>query len=409
MKICIIGGGLTGLAASYALSADHEIDILEKTSAPGGCLSSYRTEKYYIEQYYHHCFEGDSLLIGLIDSLGLKTRLEWRNGTTGYYARETIYPLTTPSEILRYPELHLLDKAKLAWLTMRAKNMDTGSLDSVTAEDYIVSHLGRRVYSSFFEPLLRSKFGARRSEISAAWLISRIKIRSNRGVSGEKLGYPDGGFHLLIDGLVSSVTSRGVRLLCKTPATGIKRDGARWDVNGTLYDAVLSTIPPQELARIGGPSMIPVPYQGAACMTIALDRDVTNGIYWLNMKDEAPYGAVVAHTNFIPLKRYGEHLLYLASYYTGSLRPGIDRLMLDDFKRRFSVPDKAIHWYRLAVDPFAGPVYTTGFSDLIPGYGGKGLYMAGMFSRPNYPERSMEGSVAAGFEVAKVIASEGSV
>ena len=403
MKICIIGAGLTGLTAAHALSEHNEIDILEKAATPGGCLSSYRTNRYYIEQYYHHCFEGDTRLFALLDQLGLKKRLEWHNGTTGYYSHDTIYPLTTPKEILIYPELNLLDKARLAWLTLRAKGIDTDTLDMITAEDYIVGHLGRRVYSSFFEPLLRSKFGARRCEVSAAWLISRIKIRSNRGSSGEKLGYLKGGFHLLIEGLESSINSHGGRLLYNNPVESIGKTPGGWVVNGTRYDAVLSTIPPQELEKVGGPATIPVPYQGAACMTLALDRDYTKGIYWLNMKDEAPYGAVVSHTNFIPRDEYGENLVYLGSYFTGTIRSGLDRLMADDFKRRFSVPDNAVHWSRIAIDPFAGPVYTTGFRHLIRGYGDKGLFEAGMFSRSNYPERSMEGSIIAGFEVAKTI------
>ena len=104
MKICIIGGGLTGLTAAYALSGRHDIDLFEKTSTSGGCLSSYQVGSYWIEKYYHHCFSGDRALISLFDQLGLADNLEWRNGTTGYYAGGKIYPLTTPSEILRYPE-----------------------------------------------------------------------------------------------------------------------------------------------------------------------------------------------------------------------------------------------------------------------------------------------------------------
>jgi protoporphyrinogen oxidase len=403
MKICIIGGGLTGLTAAYALSGRHEIDLFEKTSAPGGCLSSYQVGNYWIEKYYHHCFSGDRALIALFDKLGLGSRLEWRSGTTGYYAGGNIYPLTTPSEILRYPELSLTDKARLAWLTLKARKMDAMPLDSITAEDFIIRQVGKRVYSSFFEPLLRSKFGDRRSEVSAAWLISRIKIRSDRGVSGERLGYLDGGFHHLVDSLASAISARGTRIMYTTPAKTLVRNGDFWRVNDTDYDAVISTIPPGQLHRIGGPDLPVIPYQGAACMTIGLDRDVMDNIYWLNMKDEAPYGAVVSHTNFIPAERYGEHILYLASYFSGLVRPGLDKVMIGDFCRRFSIPKEAIHWYRLAVDPFAGPVYTTGFRRLIPPYGEKGLYMAGMFSAPNYPERSMEGSVQAGFVVAGVV------
>ena len=154
---------------------------------------------------------------------------------------------------------------------------------------------------------------------------------------------------------------------------------------------------------MGGPALPMVPYQGAACMTLALEREVTEGIYWLNMKDAAPYGAVVAHTNFIPFKRYGEHIVYLASYFTGTVPPNLDARMLEDFCARFSVTRDEIHWYKMAVDPWAGPVYTTGYRSLIPAYEHHGLFMAGMFSLTNYPERSMEGSIRAGSEVAQCI------
>ena len=149
--------------------------------------------------------------------------------------------------------------------------------------------------------------------------------------------------------------------------------------------------------------MPPVPYQGAACVTLAIDRDVTRGIYWLNMKDAAPYGAVVSHTNFIPVERYGERLVYLASYFSGTVPAHIDKTMIDDFCTRFSLARNEIRWHRVAVDPWAGPVYTTGYKSLIPAYENQGLFMAGMFSKTNYPERSMEGSIRAGIDVAACI------
>jgi protoporphyrinogen oxidase len=195
MRICIIGGGLTGLVAAHALAGEHEVQLIEKMPYLGGCLSSYNVNGYWIERYYHHCFSGDNHLFALLRELGLSEHLEWRTGTSGYYSGSTIYPLNTPMDILRYPYLSLLDKARLAFLTLTAKNADLSLLDNVPAERYIIDHLGRNVYSSFFEPLLKSKFGDRRKEVSAAWLFSRIAIRSDRGVSGERLGYLNGGFH----------------------------------------------------------------------------------------------------------------------------------------------------------------------------------------------------------------------
>lgn len=401
MDICIIGGGLTGLAAALPLTETAGVTIFESRPHLGGCLASYKRDDYWIERYYHHCFAGDERLFSLLQDLGLSDRLEWLSGSTGYYVDGTVHPLTSPLEILRYPHLSLTDKVRLGLLTLRAKRLDLASLDTVPASEYIRKNLGESVYTSFFEPLLRSKFGDRRDEVSAAWLISRIAIRSDRGVEGERLGYMKGGWHELVDGMAEEARKRGAAIETDTPVTSIRRAGEGWEVNGRRFDAVLATVPPQEIGRLSGmEGFAAVPYQGAACMTIGLDRDVTNGIYWLNMKDPAPYGAVVAHTNFAPRERYGEEVVYLASYFGDRPAPGLKETMLSDFCKRFAVPKTAVHWSELAVERFAGPVYTTGFADIIPAYEAHGLYLAGMFSRPNYPERSMEGSIAAGQEVA---------
>lgn len=403
MRICIIGGGLTGLVAAHALAGEHEVRVMEKMPFLGGCLSSYHVESYWIERYYHHCFSGDTRLFALLRDLDLFDSLEWRTGTTGSFSGGICHPLNTPLQILRYPELSLLGKARLALLTFTAKHADLSSLDDIPAEQYIIDNLGREVYSSFFEPLLKGKFGDRRTDVSAAWLFSRIAIRSNRSVSGERLGYLNGGFHRMIQNLERRIQEKGGDIRTRDPVTSLVRNGSGWLVNDTAFDAVISTIPPQELEKMGGPVLPPIPYQGAACLTLSLDRDVTRGIYWLNMKDPAPYGAVVSHTNFIPVERYGTHLVYLASYFSGKLPEQIDKIMIADFCARFSVAPDEIRWHRIAVDPFAGPVYTTGYRALIPAYEQHGLYMAGMFSRTNYPERSMEGSIRAGTDVATCV------
>jgi protoporphyrinogen oxidase len=403
MRIGIIGGGLTGLTAAVRLTHEHEVDLFEKMPYLGGCLSSYHMNDYWIEKYYHHCFSHDTSLFALIDELGLSDRLEWRTGTTGYFAQNRIYPLSTPLQILMYPELSFIDKIKLGLLTFRAKKTNPETLDDIPADQYIIEHVGKNVYSSFFEPLLKSKFGDRRKDVSAAWLFSRIAIRSDRGISGEHLGYMKGGFHQIIDALERSAELKGGRIQKQTMVSSVSHRNGSWEINGSRYDAIISTIPPKELERVGGPVLSPVPYQGAACMTLALERDVTGGIYWLNMKDPAPYGAVIAHTNFIPPDRYGEHIVYLASYFSGMVPSNLDMQMLKDFCTRFSVAEEEIHWHRMAVDPWAGPVYTTGYRSLIPSYEHQGLYMAGMFSRTNYPERSMEGSIRAGSEVAECV------
>ena len=265
MRIGIIGGGLTGLTAAKRLTHEHEVDLFEKMPYLGGCLSSYNVNDYWIERYYHHCFSRDTRLFALIDELGLSDRLEWRTGTTGYFAQNRIYPLSTPLQILMYPELSLIDKIKLGLLTFKAKKTDLETLDDVPADQYIIEHLGKNVYLSFFEPLLKSKFGDRRKDVSAAWLFSRIAIRSDRGMSGERLGYMKGGFHQIIDALERSVELKGGKIQKQTTVSSVSYRNGAWEINGTRYDAIISTIPPQELERVGGPGTLPCSLPGG-CM-----------------------------------------------------------------------------------------------------------------------------------------------
>jgi protoporphyrinogen oxidase len=404
MDICVIGGGLTGLLAAFRLSGTHRVTVLEMGDEPGGCLSSYRLPNYAIESLYHHCFSGDHHLISLIQELGLSDTLEWLHGSTGYIVDGQIYPLTTPLQILRYPLLSLPEKIRLGLFVLRSRSVNTALLDSITAKEYLCSRLGDRIYQSFFEPLLRSKFGDRRDDVSAAWLMSRIAIRSDRGAEGERLGYLRGGYAQLIDALMVRLTDAGCRIVTSHPVISATANGEGWVVDGERYDCVISTLPPQETARICSVPIAELPYQGSACLTLATSVDPTAGIYWVNIGDPAPYGAVITHTNFVPFDRYGEHLIYLASYFSGEPPENCEELLLSDFCTRFSISRELIHWHRLRIEPAAGPVYVTGYRARIPSSNpAPALFIAGMFSSANYPERSMEGSVVAGEEIAEQV------
>jgi protoporphyrinogen oxidase len=409
MRIGIIGAGLAGLAAGYQLSHDNDVIIFEKDDYPGGLLSSYQTGSYTIERYYHHFFSGDRILLDLIGELGLSDSVVWLSGSTGSYCNGVIHPLTSPLEILRYPCLHFLDKVRLGLFVLQSPRIDPAGLDGITAKEYITSRLGIRIYSSFFEPLLISKFGKNASLVSAAWLISRVSIRSDRGVAGERLGYLNRGFATLIEALVTRFRERGGSLRCNTPVTSVsyhpESTEDRWIVHGEPFDLLIGTASPKVLRDLGLPGIPDIPYQGAACMTLALPRDVADGIYWLNINDPAPFGAVVSHTNFAPLDWYGEHIVYLASYFTGEPEPDIGEKMLSDFCTKFSVKSDEVLWNRIAIDRQAGPLYLTGYKNNLARPEIPGLFLAGMFSAENYPERSMEGSIKAAWRVVEGIRS----
>jgi protoporphyrinogen oxidase len=422
MTTVIIGAGLAGLAAAYRLAGRDEIILIEKEPELGGVASSYCIDGYHIEKYYHHIFAGDKELITLIEELGLSDKLEWLRGTTGYYFDGKIYPMNTPFEILK--ALPLMDVIRLTWLVLKARAIkETTPFDDITAKEWIINTAGESVYNNFFLPLLQSKFGDNKERVSAAWLLGRVRIRSNRGAKGERLGYMRGGFHVLIEKMAEGIRKRGSIIrqgnvsnleIADDSVHGVVVDGKRIEC-----DRIISTVAPYILEKITDTRLLgldlKINYQGTACALFGLSEKIMDDVYWLNIKDDVPFGAVIEHTNFIPASDYGEHLMYVTSYFQNpdsvlwkSGDEEVIKIYLKGLEKLFPGFREKVRWWRLRRDLNTAPVYETGYGKKLLPYATKinGLYLAGMFSEANYPERSMNGSIKAGFRCVQSILSQ---
>ena len=404
MKIAIVGGGLTGLSAAVALKEHANIIVFEKESV-GGLASSY-CPQYCIEKFYHHCFRRDDALLNMIKKFGLSSKLVWKVARIGYAIGGKIYPLNTPFEIFRYPHMSFVDKMKLALFTIKSRKRDYTKADNVSVVEGVRNELGEKLLNSFFMPLLKAKFGESYHQVSYAWLLARVSIRSNRKYNGEELGYIRHGFHQLVERMREGIEIR-------TEVAKIEK-GVGWVVNGEHFDAVVYTAPLPELdekiRRAAGVQN--VRYQSAVCALIGAKETVTGDIYWTNV-DDAVFGAIIEHTHLMPFEDYGEHVIYLASYSSPSgwlfntKSEELKKLYMKDLKR-LGLEERDINWIEIFRAKYSGPVYEKGYLNKITPYrtGLKGLYIAGMTSRPNYPERSMNGSIKAGMEVAEVVKSD---
>ena len=434
MKIVIIGSGLAGLSAGYRLCKSHKVTVFEKDSDMGGMSASYSLEnsgkKYFIEKYYHHIFRSDSELLALIKEMGLEKQMLWLEGTELMMPHGKNYPMNTPVEILRFSPLSTLDLIKLGILVLRIRLIkDTAPYDRIKAKDWILGTAGKSVYENFFAPLMKSKFGDNAENISAAWLIGRVKIRSDRGKEGEKLGYMQGGFNSLVGALAWEITANGGEIKTNTEVTEvIIKDNAVKGVvvNGDFIacDAVISTAEPAVLDSITGGKLgnlhdilKSIRYQGTACALLGLNRSLMkDGNYWLNIKANVPFGAVIEHTNFLPFEDYGENLVYVTSYFQDRKSPlwtqkeeDVVGSYLDGLEKMFpGFSRKDVRWTKLYRRIDTAPVYEQGYLEKVLPFdaGPSGLYLAGMFSSSNYPERSMNGSVKAGFEAAELLSKE---
>ena len=444
--IGIVGGGIAGLAAAYRLQEQgHEVQIFEATEEIGGLAAVYETPGDDIEKFYHHLSKSEETIVELAEGLGLGDRVEWRVGTNGYYVDGVAHPLNTPWEILAYPHMSLYDKFRLGMLTLgvdvRGGIPDVDAYDDLaayehdTVREFVAEHTTQSVYENFVDPLLDGKYGNRKEEISAAWFLGRVRFRGERDpLRGEILGYFDGGFGVLLDALVDAVgrenITTGARVTDLTVADGevesltVERDGDADDDSGEptaathAVDAAVVAAMPNVLEQLTGYAC-EVDFQGAVCGLATMEASLLD-TYWLNVAHDAPFGALVEHTNFVDRERYGgEHLLYVAAYVQDAEEElwrmdddEVREAWLSEIESMFPDFDReSVSELRIARNPRAAPIYERGYLDLVVPYHlddevGEGVYYAGMASEAQYPERSLNGGVVAGYEVADRIASQ---
>ncbi|WP_276250129.1 NAD(P)/FAD-dependent oxidoreductase [Haloarcula rara] len=429
--IGVVGGGVAGLAAAYRLKQrGHEVRVFEASEYLGGLAAVYETAGDPIEKFYHHLSKSEETIVQLAEELGLGEDVEWRIGENGYYVDGVVHPMDKPWEILAFPHLSFYDKFRLGMLTLDidvrggVPKFDTyerlEDFEDVPVEEFVRDHTTQNVYETFFEPLLDAKFGSRKGDVSAAWLLGRIKFRGERDIlNGEILGYLDGGFGRLLDALVEAVGRENIEtgtrvtdvLADEGAVTGLTADDGDGETTHAVDDVVVAAMPNVLEELTGYPCEID--FQGTVCSVISMDEPLLD-TYWLNIADEAPFGALIEHTNFVEKERYGgEHLLYVARYIQS---PEEDVWQQDDDEVRetwlsgieslFPEFDReSVNWVETSRNPRTAPVYERGYLDMVVPYDlgdevADGVYYAGMASEAQYPERSLNGGIVAGYEVA---------
>jgi len=431
--IAVVGGGIAGLAAAYRLQeAGYEPTVFEASDSVGGLAATYETDGDPIEAYYHHLSATEETIVELAEELGVDDRLEWRWGHDSYYVDGVVHPLNTAWEIAAYPYLSIYDKFRLGMLTLGidvrggVPSFDTyddlESFEQVPIKEFLLEHTTQGVYDYFFEPLLRAKFGSRAEDVSAAWLLGRVRFRGERDLTkGEKLGYFDGSFAVLLDALVEAVGRENVVTNARVQDIGFGDAVESLTVEtpdstgAHAVDDVVVTTMPHLLERWTG-FACDIDFQGSVVAVVGMDEAVTD-TYWLNIADEAPFGALIEHTNFVPPERYGgEHLLYCASYVQSTDEElwqmsddEVRDLWLDGVADMF--PDfsrEQVNWMQVSRNPRTAPIYERGYLDMVVPYDlsedvADGLYYAGMASRAQYPERSLNGGIVAGYEAADAL------
>jgi len=327
MQIAILGAGIGGMSAAYDLAkAGHEVTILEGSGAPGGLAGGFKEPGWQssVERFYHHWFQTDSHILGLMDELGLRSKVFFPRPKTVMYYKEKFYPLDSPIAALKFPGYSFLDMVRFGLVSVYLRYLAAWQpLEKFTAHEWMLRWYGQNLYRLQWEPMLQGKFGPYYQDVNMAWFWARLKARTTR------LGTYQGGFQAFADEFAGILAGMGVKILYNTRVEGIRPTEhgltLQLERGEVAFDRVLSTTSPAQMARLapdlpadylGG--LLNLKSMGAVVLILALKHQLsTEGYYWFNLPKTAgfPFLALVEHTNFVPAEQFGgDHIVYCGDY-----------------------------------------------------------------------------------------------
>lgn len=391
-NIAIIGAGAGGMAAAWDLvRAGHHVDLYEAGDRVGGLAAGFKDDHWdwYLEKFYHHWFESDEHILGLIGEIGQGDKLVFPRPKTSFWIDGKIYRSEiSPSAIFLPLSPLSLPRFALAGAFMKLTPF-WKPLEKVTADAWLRRYMGPEAYNKFFRPLLIGKFGAYYDQVNMAFMWARVVSRSLR------LGSYVGGFQTFLEDLAAEIRGQGAHIHLNTPVKSITKraEGLALTVNDEtrLYDHVISTTSPRVMLKMAqglaktpyGQQMNDLVSIGGLCVVLALKHQLlTDGTYWLNLpattanrqENRFPFLALVEHTNYLEAEHYGgDHIIYCGDY----VPPDHEYFQLseDELIERFLPALKVVNpaferdWVRQAWvwrAPYAQPVPFVNQSEKIP-------------------------------------------
>ena len=435
MKIAVLGGGLTGLTASYYLNKkNHKVNLFEKEKVLGGLASGFKQKNWdwYLERAYHHLFANDSDVLDFAKEIGFDGIFFQKPETGSLYENSkrktqnaklqlktksyTIYPLDTPIDLLSFPLLSFSDKIRagttLAFLKL---SPFLPFFEKQTSQIFLKKAMGKKGYFILFGELFRKKFGKYAKNILLSFFWARIKKRT------KSLGYIEGGFQAFINYLEKLLKNLGVNILTSYEVREIKKKGNKFLIDDQEFDLVVSTLPTPITAKIAQKifpakfkqNLRKLSYLSALTLILETDKPILEKTYWLNITTpKIPIMVLVQHTNFIDKKYYGgKHLAYCGWYLDKDDKLlNINNQDLLDFilphLKQISNFQFQIKNYYVFRAPFAQPIFDKNFLKYKPNFftPAKNFYIASLDM--TYPfDRGTNYAVKLGKEINKIISA----
>ncbi len=423
-KICIIGGGLSGLTAAYYLAeAGFKVVVLEKEKMLGGLASGIKFSgwDWYLEKTVHHIFSNDKDIITLAKESKFKDIFFSSPVTGSLYTKNgkpQFYALDTPIDFLNFPLLSFPEKARSAAVLLFLKISPFFRFyEQEESLVFLEKWMGKNAVEVLWQPLFRKKFGKYAGKVLSSFFWARIKKRT------KSLGYVKGGFQSFIDFLANKVKDKGGVVMTNKRVKRAEKSKSGFKVfvegeGGDYFEKVVFAVQLPIFLSLAK-KILPekyieekskIDYLHAVSLVLETDVPLVKNLYWVNVaSDEFPFMGIFQHTNFVNKKHYGgKHIGYVGWYCAESddiWKEKEENLLnyLAPYFKRIGFGGKILR-SRLFKAAFTQPIFDRTFVKYKPEIKTpvKGLYFAGF--ELSYPyDRGTNYAVKVGKDTATLV------
>jgi protoporphyrinogen oxidase len=377
--VVVLGGGLSGAAAAYALARAGlpDVTVLERGPALGGLAGSFERESHFYPLGYHHILHRDRPLLFFLDLIGALPAVRWRRVRMLFHLGRRAYDLGSLTGFLRFP-MSIGDKAGFVRLMLKAFNKRDWSdwLDRSAAE-LVDAYAGPGAREALFERLTRLKFELPCAEVSGAWLGARLHYREGSA----PLGYIPGAnwTKVLCDGIGRLLADAGVKVRLGAAVSRLLTDGGRVReaelstgerIGGTVF---VSTVPTETYLGLlpddRTPELDRIRYSALVSVVCATRQAVDDRSYWINLAslDRTACGIFLLSSLNPTIGRPGDTCVNFVTHLRGRDRPlfrAPEEELLARYRKDFRVVfgfELEPFWTHVARVPMYSPVFGRSF------------------------------------------------